>query len=144
MSLSLKKILSLFGMVVVIPWDLLIAFGFTFRSASNIPTSDWLFVWITFYLSVPAVLLSWFSPRWAARWMLLNTALSAIIVAQRELQWLLGYKRAPYALTMPLPIALFFELVSMIVFFWGPNLVFGVGLAYLSSGSHEQLFEDKC
>jgi hypothetical protein len=126
----------------VIPLDLQIACGFTFRSVSNIPTSDWVFVCKTFYLSVQAVLVSWFLPWWAARWLLVDTALSAVIVAEREIQWFLEYRRAPYALTMPLPVALFFELLSIVIFFWGPNLVFGLGLAYVSSGNHEQLLED--
>lgn len=41
--------------------------------------SAWLFVTFAFFLNIPAILLCWVKPRFAAYWILLNIAVSMVI-----------------------------------------------------------------
>lgn len=126
------RTLSLLGTVIMIPWDLFLAFGFTFTSAEHITFTDWIFIWATFYLTIPAVLISWVLPKLAAYWIIVNTAASMSVVGFREINWYLQYRHSPYDLATPLPLAFVFEAFWYFFCFWIFKLFFGAGLLYVS------------
>lgn len=126
------KTLSLFGTLGLIPWDLFMAMGYKFSGPEHLAALDATFVWATFYLTIPAVLISWVSPKLGAYWILANTAISASIWVVHKISWYLEYRRNPYTLETPIPVGVFLELVSMAVFFWGGKLFFAWGLLYFS------------
>ncbi|HET9181317.1 MAG TPA: hypothetical protein VFP59_04220 [Candidatus Angelobacter sp.] len=70
---------SLPGTLLLIPWELFMAFGFAFTFRAHEPLTAWLFVWFTFLLNIPAVLLSWIWPRAGAYWLLGNVMVSLTI-----------------------------------------------------------------
>lgn len=113
------RMLSLLGTVVMIPWDLFLAFGFTFTS-EHITRTDCIFIWATFYLTIPVVLISWMLPRLAAYWMIGNIVVSMSVLRFREISWYLP------------PLALVFEAFRYFFCFWILKLFFAGSLLYLS------------
>jgi len=79
MKHSREKRLSLMATFLIIPLHLFLTFGFTFTSPKNITAWHWAFVWFTFLLNIPAILVSWFYPKLGACWVLVNTATSLAI-----------------------------------------------------------------
>jgi hypothetical protein len=124
-------LVSGFGTLLLIPWDLFWSFGFTFTSLGNVSRSDWAFLWFTFYLTVPVVLVSWIFPRLGAYWMLANTTVSMMLVAFREIAWYIHYRRNPYPLTSPLLLAVLLELFWYFIFFWLFKLIFAGAILFV-------------
>src|SRR5215831_11065970 len=112
------RTVSFLGTVVLIPWDLFMAFGYTFSFPSNPPIVEKLFVWITFYMTVPAVLISWRFPKLGAYWILLDTAISVLIVAAQRLIWYVEFRQRPYELAHSLPVAIALQIFYVGAFFW--------------------------
>jgi hypothetical protein len=124
MRWSAQKTVALLGTIILIPWDLFMGFGYTFSFKGNEPILERVFVWSTFYLTVPAVLVSWVFPRLGAYWILVNTAVSFLLQAIHQLQSYLAYRRSPYPLTRPLPVIVLLEVFYLGLFFWFGKLAF--------------------
>ena len=135
MKWTALRTVALFGTLILIPWDLFMAFGYTFSFRSSEPIVEWLFVWVTFYLTLPAVLISWLFPKLGAYWILLNTTISVLIVAAQRISWYLEFRRKPYELAHPLPIAIALQIFYVGAFFWGGKLAFSCGIFHYSRDS---------
>lgn len=107
------------------------AFGYTFSFRGNEPTAHWLFVWVTFYLTVPAVPVSWLFPKLGAYWVLLDTGISISIVAAQRISWYWEFRRHPYPLAYSLPIAIAFQVFYVGSCFWAGKLIFGLVTLHL-------------
>jgi hypothetical protein len=88
-----QKWISLLGTFTLIPWDLFLAFGFTFsfKGGGYDTILDRAFVWATFYCTVPAVLVSWFLPKIGGYAILTSTAASIVIEILRKTMWYLKF-----------------------------------------------------
>ncbi len=121
--------ISLFGTCLLIPFDLWLAFGLTFTGPQNISAWHWAFVWFTFLLNIPAVLVSWSSPRFAAYWVVVNTAISLLIGA--------GFLRHSYIEAVPEYGALKSVMMAGaqawlgVVILWFPHLLFAGKILFL-------------
>lgn len=73
------RLVSLAGALMVIPWECFMYFGFTFSFRGQESFWAWAFVWFAFALNIPAVLVSWVSPRLSAYWILVNITVSMAI-----------------------------------------------------------------
>lgn len=121
---------SLAGTLLVIPWELFMAFGFSFTFRAHEPFLAWLFLWFTFLLNIPAILSSWVWPRAGAYWLLANVTVSLATGLGFELMSFV--QRTPGA---PSAASEFFNgilgLIYAAVFFWGPPVVVAGGLLLL-------------
>jgi len=121
---------SLAGTLLVIPWELFMAFAFSFTFRAHEPLTTWLFVWFTFLLNIPAILSSWMWPRAGACWLIANVMASLAIGTGFELISIVQSK--PGA---PSAASEFFNgilgLIYAAVFFWGPPVVVAGGLLFL-------------
>jgi hypothetical protein len=116
--------ISLAGTLLVVPWELFMAFGFTFTFRAHEPLTAWLFVWFTFLLNIPAVLCSWLWPRLAGFWLIGNVAISLAIGIGFEL---MSFVQAPRSAASEFFNGIF-GLIYTAVFFWGPPLMMAAGL----------------
>jgi len=107
-------------------------FGYTFSFRDNPPISDQVFVWTTFWLTVPAVLISWLLPRLSGCWILFNSGISISIVAYQRIIGYVEYRRHPYELAMPLPVAILVQVLYVGTLFWAGKILFGLAMLRLS------------
>jgi hypothetical protein len=126
------KTWSFFGTLLLIPWDLFMGFGYTFSVNDIPPVLDHVFVWTTFWLTVPAVVISWVMPKLSGYWILVNTGISISIVAYQRIIEYIEYRRHPYELAMPLPLAILAQVLIVGVAFWGGKILFGLAGLRLS------------
>lgn len=121
---------SLAGTSLVIPWELFMAFEFSFTLRVHEPFTTWLFLWFTFLLNIPAILASWIWPRAGAYWLLVNVTVSLAIAIGFEL--ISSVQATPGA---PSAASEFFNgilgLIYAAIFFWGPPVVVAGGLLFL-------------
>ncbi len=83
-------LVSSVALLTLVPWQLFLAMGFTFTFREHEPAILWAFVAFLFLLDIPAVLLSFFFPRFAMWWMAANVVgavVSWYFVAGREVRW---------------------------------------------------------
>ena len=137
-----QKTVALLGTMLLIPWDLYMAFGYSFSFPSNPPLLERVFVCVTFYLTLPAVLISWLFPKLGAYWILLNTTISVLIVAAQRINWYLEFRRKPYELAHPLPIAIVAQIFYVGAFFWGGKLAFSLGILHYGRDSQRRARSD--
>jgi hypothetical protein len=120
-------IVSLGGTLLVVPWELLMTFGFTFTFRAHEPVLTLLFVWFTFLLNIPAVACSWLWPRAAAFWLVGNVVVSVLMsVSQEVLSYMHSAPGEPRS-----PGTVFTGIFAMIytaIFFYGPPLLVAAGL----------------
>jgi hypothetical protein len=124
--LGQNKTFALLGCLLVIPWELFLIFGFTFSLAGRESLWTWAFILFAFLLNIPAVLLSWFKPKWSAYWLLANIAVSMAIGAGFQLQ---GYRENPHStesLASTL-LNLFAGGIVSIVLLWFAPAIFAFG-----------------
>jgi hypothetical protein len=124
--LGSNKTIALLGSLLVIPWELFLFFGFTVSGISHEWSWTWAFILFAFLLNIPAVLLSWFKPKWSAYWVLANIAVSMAIGVGFQLQ---GYRENPHStegLASTL-LNLFAGGVVSIVLLWFAPAVFAFG-----------------
>jgi hypothetical protein len=126
------KTWSLWGTLLLIPWDLFMGFGYTFSLRDNAPLLDQVFVWTTFWLTLPAVLISWVMPKLSGYWILVNTGISISIVAYQRIIEYIEYRRHPYELAMPLPLAILAQVLIVGVAFWAGKILFALAMLRLS------------
>lgn len=126
------KTWSVLGTLLLIPWDLLMGLGYTFSFRDNQPVLDQVFVWTTFWLTVPAVLISWLLPKLSGCWILVNTGISISIVAYQRIIGYMEYRRHPYELAMPLAVAILVQVLYAGTFFWAGKILFGIAMLRLS------------
>jgi hypothetical protein len=126
------KTWSLLGTLLLIPCDLLMGFGYTFSFRTNEPVLEQVFVWTTFWLTVPAVLISWLLPKLSGCWILVNTGISISVVAYQRIIEYIEYRRHPYEPAMPLPIAILEEVLFVGAVFWAGKIFFGLAMLRLS------------
>jgi hypothetical protein len=125
-SLGSNKTIALLGSLLVIPWELFLVFGFTFSLNGHESSWTWAFILFAFLLNIPAVLLSWFKPKWSAYWVLANIAVSMAIGAGFQLQ---GYRENPHStesLASTL-LNLFAGGIASIVLLWFAPAIFAFG-----------------
>src|SRR5690242_14859398 len=83
-------VVSTIALLTLVPSQLFFAMGFTFAFREHEPAMLWAFVWFVFLLDVPAVVLSFFLPRWATWWVAANIAgavLTWYFVGGRDIRW---------------------------------------------------------
>ena len=124
--LSQNKTIALLGCLLVIPWELFLVFGFTFSLHGHESLWTWAFILFAFLLNIPAVLLSWFEPKWSANWVLANMAVSMAIGAGFQLRNYLENLHSTESLPSAL-LSLFAEGVVAIVLLWFAPAVFAFG-----------------
>jgi hypothetical protein len=107
-------------------------FGYTFSLRDNAPLLDQVFVWTTFWLTLPAVLISWVMPKLSGYWILVNTGISISIVAYQRIIEYIEYRRHPYELAMPLPLAILAQVLIVGVAFWAGKILFALAMLRLS------------
>ncbi len=110
---------------VVIPLDMWLAFGFTFTGPQNISFWHWAFVWFTFLLNIPAVLLSWKQPKVSAYWLLGNTSVSILIACGFLWHSYLEGRGTGGSLSVALASVAGRALI-MAIFLWAPQIVFAI------------------
>ena len=123
MKHSREKRLSLMATFLIIPLHLFLTFGFTFTSPKNITAWHWAFVWFTFLLNIPAILVSWFYPKLGACWVLVNTATSLAIAGGFLWHSYFAGIREGYSLFTALAIVAA-RAIMMACFLWLPQMLF--------------------
>jgi hypothetical protein len=129
--------LSVIAACTIIPLQLFLAFGFTFTAAKNISAWHWAFVWSTFLLNIPALILTWFFPRSGSYWVLGNTIISLAIAS--GFLWNSHFEAKSYggSLLSALSMAPIRAMV-MASFLWLPQLIFGGAMLYRVSCEKRQ------
>jgi uncharacterized membrane protein YraQ (UPF0718 family) len=124
--LSQNKTLALLGCLLVIPSEWFLFFGFTFSLTGRESLWTGAFILFAFLLNIPAVLLSWFSLRLSAYWMLANMAVSMTIGAGFQLR---NYLESPLGTENPTSnlLSLFAGSIGEIVLLWFAPGVFALG-----------------
>lgn len=121
--------LSLVATCILVPLDLWLTFGFTFTSPQNISFWHWAFVWFTFLLNIPAVLISWMLPRVSAYWLLANTAVSLAIASGFLWHSYLEGRASGDGFFTALGVVAM-RAALMAVLLWGPQLFFACAFLF--------------
>lgn len=79
---------SMVGALFIIPSSLFFGGMFSFDFGTHQSLGGWLFGLTAFWCQILGVVASFFKPRLAAVWMLLNLALSVLVSAATEAHWL--------------------------------------------------------
>lgn len=124
-----RRRLTLLAACTIIPLQILLMFGFTFTSPKNISSWLWAFVWFTFILNIPAILISWSLPKLGAYWVLLNTAVSVSIAAGFLLHRYVEGRNFGDGLLTALGV-LAARAFIMALFLWAPQLAFAGAMLY--------------
>ena len=131
----LKRV-TLLGTLLVIPWECLLIFGFTFSMNGNEPFWAWVFLFFAFFLNIPAVLLSWAKPKPAAYWIFGNITISMVIGAGFEIRNYLDRACFPGAFGGQ-ALNLFAVSVVDITLFWLAPVAFAFALLTILDGSRQ-------
>jgi hypothetical protein len=115
---------ALFGLLVVAPWNLLVAFGVTFTFREHESVMAWMFVWVTFLLTAPASILALTWPRIGGAWVVGNLVISVAMASAFELKSAAAPDASPFQADM-LPGLLLWAAV-----FWLPNIFLALGLLW--------------
>jgi hypothetical protein len=128
------KLAILVGMLLVIPWECFLTFGFTFAMKGHESLWIWAFVLFAFLLNIPAVLLSWFMPKQGALWILANTAISMAIGAGFQWKNYLDNPNSSASFISSL-LTLFAGLAVEIALLWFAPLAFAFGILLILNSS---------
>jgi hypothetical protein len=125
---QLQLLISALGSIVILPWGVFLGAMFTFAFRADESLWAWAFDVITFWCQIPAILLSFFRPRFAAYWMLLNAAVSLLIGVGFQI----SSARAPDAghLSVAEFLSDLLPLSKLIVAFWAPTIAFALLLLW--------------
>src|SRR4051812_38696967 len=108
----MKYVLLSLGVIVIIPLDLLVAFGMSFTAPSNLKMSHVVFLLFACLLDIPAITISFIRPRLGSSMILLGTAVSLAMAAA----FFMGHGEWPTR-----------KVGGQALVFWGLKLVVGVG-----------------
>lgn len=111
------RLVTAIGLLLLTPWQLLLAMGVTFTFREHESAWAWLFVWTAFLLDIPALLVGLIHPKVGTVWLALNTVASAVQAAVFFASS--GMKADASSPSPGLLGALFFQLSLL----WGPKLV---------------------
>jgi hypothetical protein len=77
-------------------------------------------------------LISWLLPKLSGCWILVNTGASISIVTYQRITEYIEYRRHPYELGMPLPLAILAQILVVGAVFWAGKILFGLAMVRLS------------
>lgn len=82
-----QLIVSIVGAIFIIPSSLFFGGMLSFSFGAQQSVGAWLFGLTAFWCQILGILASFFKPRLAAAWMLLNLALALLVSVATELRW---------------------------------------------------------
>jgi hypothetical protein len=127
MGLSQKRLqllVSAVGTLLIVPWGLVLGAMFTFAFRAGESRWAWGFDIVSFWLQIPAIIVSFFRPRIAAWWMLANVSASVLMGMWFEIQSF--YNPDARHLVVSEWISTLLPLLKTCMWFWGLPTLFAV------------------
>ena len=122
-----QLLISAIGAALIIPLEFFLGVMFTFSFTNHESTWAWAFDIISFWSQIPGIVMSFFTPRIAAAWMLVSLAISICIgIAFEIFVSYSGLSAGPNAFKW---LEFAPRLLKTAAIFWGVPLVFALLLA---------------